>query len=354
MIVTDFRPKKGYCSLILESPDDLWIIRRLIRSGDIVIARSSRVIKKEDEFSRPDKGERVKVTVAIEVNDLHLDSSVDRIRIKGTIKEASEESVRKSGTHSISLSPGHGVTIVKEKWESHDFKLINSAKAHQSSFIVVAIDRNEAGIGRLSGSHLSIIANLDSGVEGKMSKEQSIEPFIERVKELVKSSIRADEAIIVAGPGHIKNLLSNAISEEKALKDKVITIEGYDLAGTDGVKGLIKFPAFQKAISNSVVVEVQNIVNEAIARISKSDDNVAYSLKRVRDAANVGAVKVCVVSDDVFTHNVNEEEVVEILNLIESKGGKVYLADSTLELGKQVSSFGGIVAILRYPFKAYQ
>jgi stalled ribosome rescue protein Dom34 len=73
----------------------------------------------------------------------------------------------------------------------------------------------------------------------------------------------------------------------------------------------------------------------------------------VKQAAQAGAVESCVVSDDVFTRNVDEEEVVSVLNTIEESGGTVYLADSTLETGKQVSSFGGIIAILRYSFKSY-
>jgi stalled ribosome rescue protein Dom34 len=61
-----------------------------------------------------------------------------------------------------------------------------------------------------------------------------------------------------------------------------------------------------------------------------------------------------VVTDDVFTHNVDEEVVVDALNTIEGRGGKVYLCDSSLEAGKQVSSFGGIMATLRYSLKTWR
>ncbi|MDG6902957.1 MAG: mRNA surveillance protein Pelota, partial [Nitrososphaerota archaeon] len=43
--------------------------------------------------------------------------------------------------------------------------------------------------------------------------------------------------------------------------------------------------------------------------------------------------------------------LVEVLNDVESKGGRVYLADSSMEYGKQVSSFGGILALLRYAIR---
>ena len=53
--------------------------------------------ERKDEYSRPDKGERVKVTIALSVEEVHLDSSIERIRVRGTIVEASDESVTKGG-----------------------------------------------------------------------------------------------------------------------------------------------------------------------------------------------------------------------------------------------------------------
>ena len=45
MIVNEFNPKHGYCSLTIESTEDLWVLRRLIAKGDVVVTRSSRVVK---------------------------------------------------------------------------------------------------------------------------------------------------------------------------------------------------------------------------------------------------------------------------------------------------------------------
>ena len=81
MIVSSFIPKQGICSLLVESPDDLWILRRLISPGDTVVTKSSRVSKREDEYSRPDRGERVKVTIALVVESVSLDSGVGRLRV---------------------------------------------------------------------------------------------------------------------------------------------------------------------------------------------------------------------------------------------------------------------------------
>ncbi len=351
MIVTEFNPKHGRCSLTIESAEDLWTLRRLISRGDVVVTRSSRLVKKEDEFARPDKGERVKVTMALSVEEVHLDNSIDRIRVRGSIVEASDESVTKSGSHAVTLSPGHSLTIRKEHWSPLDTRLVRPPGGTSTRFIIVAADRREAGIGTLSGSHLAVATTVESGLGGKMSEEPSSRPYVSRVADLVVQVFKEGDEVVVAGPGNFKNSIANQIKER--LKSRPVSlVEGLDLTGSDGVRALVKEKSFQSLAKGSLLVEMQQLVAEAIRRISSGDTKVAYTLSRVKEASLTGAVEACAVSDNVFSSGVDEEELVGVLNTVESKGGSVYLADSSMEFGKQVSSFGGIVALLRYSVRA--
>ena len=351
MIVTDFNPKHGYCSLTIESVEDLWTLRRLISKGDVLVTRSSRVVKREEEYSRPDKGERVKVTIALSVEEVHLDSSIERIRVRGTIVEASDDSVTKVGSHSVTLSPGHSITLRKRVWSSVDIHLVRPPQGSSRRFVIVAADRREAGVGTLSGTHLAVVTAIESGLGGKMGEEQSARPFISKVAEVVAQLVQEGDQVVVAGPGNFKNSISN-LMKERVKGHPINTLEGLVLTGSDGVRALIKTPSFQALAKDSLVVEMQRLVAEVVKRIGMGDPKVAYTLPRVSEAAAAGAVEECAVSDDVFSGNVDEEELVRLLNTVEEKGGTVYLADSSLEFGKQVSSFGGVVALLRYALKA--
>lgn len=312
-----------------------------------MVTRTSRIVKREDEYSRPDRGERVKVTVALAVEEVHLDSSIERIRVKGTIVEASDESVGKVGSHSVTLSPGHSLTLRKANWGQLETRLVRSTAGKAQRFILVAIDRRDAGVGTLRGSRLSILTSIESGLGGKMSEEQSTKPYLTKVAAVASQVYREGDQVIVAGPGNTKNVLANFLSQE--LKSgSVKAIEGFDLTGTDGVRSLVKSPPFQQVARDSLLVEMQQLVDEVVRRVSMGDRKVAYSLPRVREAAMAGAVEECVVSDNVFASGVDEGELVETMNTVEERGGSVYLADSTLEFGKQISAFGGIVALLRY------
>jgi len=353
LIVTEFDPKHGHCSLTIESADDLWTLRRLIAKGDVIVARSSRVMKREEEFARPDRGERVKVTIALAVEEVHLDSSIERIRVRGGIVESTDDSVSKLGSHAITLSAGHSVKIKKQRWSPLDTRLVKSGMAASLRYVITAVDRREAGIGILSGSHLSLLGSIESGLGGKMSEEPSSAPFISKVASLISQAVREGDIVAVAGPGRTKNILSNKASSDSKGRYKVQVLEGFDLAGSDGVRALVKFQGFREVAKESVLVEMGAVVDEAIRRISSGDAKVAYTLQRVKGAAAAGAVEACAVSDDIFTTGVDEEELVATLNSIEGQKGRLYLADSSLEFGKQVSSFGGILALLRYDIRSY-
>jgi protein pelota len=352
MKVTSFDPKHGHCSFTIESAEDLWTLRRLIAPGDIVVTRSSRVVKREDEFSRPDKGERVKVTLALAVEQVHLDSSIERIRVRGVITETSDETVNKAGSHSVTLSPGHSLTLRKAKWGHLETKLVQASEASSKRFVLVALDRRDAGVGTLSGSHLSVLSTMESGLGGKMSQEQSSGPYFSKVTNVVTQTFKEGDQVVVAGPGNTKNALANLLERElKSAQVKVL--EGFDMTGSDGIRSMVKAQSFQEVARGSLLVEMQKLVAEVIRRISTGDQKVAYTLPRVKQAAEAGAVEACAVSDNVFASGVDEDELVATLNAVEERGGAVHLADSSLEFGKQISSFGGIVALLRYSLRVY-
>ena len=88
-------------SFIAEDSDDLLTIRRLIKGGDKIIGETTRVIKQEKEYSRPDKGERIKIRLAIEVEKISLDDVLDRIRVGGIITDSNNDAVPHGSHHSF-------------------------------------------------------------------------------------------------------------------------------------------------------------------------------------------------------------------------------------------------------------
>ena len=101
-------------SLIPEESDDLFTLRRIIKKGDRLTGATTRSIKQEKEFSRPDRGERIKITVALDVEKISIDDVVDRLKAHGTIIDSDSESVRKGSHHSLILKIGEPFTLTKK------------------------------------------------------------------------------------------------------------------------------------------------------------------------------------------------------------------------------------------------
>src|SRR5438105_460941 len=120
--------------------DDLFTLRRVIESGDDVISDTSRLVKQEKEFGRPDRGDRVNVRVRIRVERAELDSSVDRLRLAGPIVEASNELVAKGSHHGLTIEAGDTLTIEKDgRWTSVQLQLLKQSGSGPG-MVLVATD----------------------------------------------------------------------------------------------------------------------------------------------------------------------------------------------------------------------
>ena len=173
-------------SVIPEDSDDLLNLRRVIREGDKIIGDTTRVIKQDKEYARPDRGERIKIRIALTAEKISLDGVLDRLRIGGTISESSNESVPHGSHHSFILKVNDGITISKKKWLPIEKSLIESNNK-QIGFLLVAIDTGDCGIARLKGTHLEFLPNIYSGSGGKRYKTNfNIEKFFEQVQQAIR------------------------------------------------------------------------------------------------------------------------------------------------------------------------
>jgi protein pelota len=336
--------------IIPEDADDLFTLRRIIEHGDRVISDSTRLIKQVKEYGRPDKGERVKVRVAIKVEQSKLDSSVDRLRISGIITDTDNEMVPKGTHHSLSIHAGDMTTIDKgRRWREIELRMLKRAVSN-TNFILVAIDTQEAAIAKVSGTHVKVIPNIYSGQSGKryQTKNPNIETYFVEIVNTVSSIITDNEKIIIFGPGESRRRFFNIlVNRQHTLKDRTQIVEGIDVAGEDGIFVFLRSAAMKQIMSTSKLAEVSSILDTVMLMVNRGEAKYAMGMNEVSNAAALKAVEAVVFSDSIFK-TTNEEEIVKLLNLIEGYGAKLFAVDSSTDIGLRVSSLGGIVALLRY------
>lgn len=335
-------------SVMPEDSDDLLNLRRIIKENDKVIGDTTRVQKQDKDYSRPDKGERIKVRIALTVEKISLDDVLDRLRIGGTISESSNESVPHGSHHSFIIKIGDGITISKKKWTPVEKNLLVSSNS-QVGFVLVAIDTSDCGIARLRGTHLEFIPNIYSGSGGKRYKTNfNIEKFFEQVQQAVSTVFKKGDSIIVFGPGETKKRFVNFI--QKSQKYKVQVVEGIDSGGEDGIYIFTKSQTMKEIMSDSKLAKVSSIIDEIMLLANKKSGKFTMGFDETFNANQIGAVESLVFSDKAIQDN--EQKMIDFLNDVESKGVKIYSVDSSTDIGLRVTGLGGIVSLLRYAIES--
>jgi len=335
-------------SVMPEDSDDLLNLRRIIKENDKVIGDTTRVQKQDKDYSRPDKGERIKVRIALTVEKISLDDVLDRLRIGGTISESSNESVPHGSHHSFIIKIGDGITISKKKWTPIEKNLLVSSN-NQVGFVLVAIDTGDCGIARLRGTHLEFIPNIYSGSSGKRYKTNfNIEKFFEQVQQAVSTVFKKGDSIVVFGPGETKKRFVNFI--QKSQKYKIQVVEGIDSGGEDGIYIFTKSQTMKEIMSDSNLAKVSSIIDEIMLLANKKSGKFTMGFDETFNANQIGAVESLVFSDKAIQDD--EQKMIDFLNDVESKGVKIYSVDSSTDIGLRVTGLGGIVSLLRYAIES--
>ncbi len=335
-------------SVMPEDSDDLLNLRRIIKKNDKVIGDTTRVQKQDKDYSRPDKGERIKVRIALTVEKISLDDVLDRLRIGGTIFESSNESVPHGSHHSFILKINDGITISKKRWTPIEKNLLVSSNS-QVGFVLVAIDTGDCGIARLRGTHLEFIPNIYSGSGGKRYKTNfNIEKFFEQVQQAVSTVFKKGDSIVVFGPGETKKRFVNFI--QKLQKYKIQVVEGIDSGGEDGIYIFTKSQTMKEIMSDSKLAKVSSIIDEIMLLANKKSRKFTMGFDETFNANEIGAVESLVFSDKAIQDN--EQKMIDFLNDVESKGVKIYSVDSSTDIGLRVTGLGGIVSLLRYAIES--
>jgi len=338
-------------SVIPEDSDDLLNLRRIIKENDKVIGDTTRVLKQDKDYSRPDKGERVKVRIALNVEKISLDDVLDRLRIGGTILESSNESVPHGTHHSFILKINDGITISKKKWLPFEKKLLESSN-NQVGFVLVAIDTADSGIARLRGTHLEFMPNIYSGSGGKRYKTNfNIEKFFEQVQLAIETILKKGDTIVIFGPGETKKRFTNFIQKSQNLqKIKIQVVEGIDSGGEDGIYTFTKSNSMKEIMSDSKLAKASSIIDEIMNLANKKSKKFTMGFDETFNANQMGAVESLVFSDKAIQDD--EQKMIDFLNDIETKGVKMYSVDSSTDIGLRVTGLGGIVSLLRYPIES--
>lgn len=340
------------CSVALspEDPDDLLALRRIIASGDRVVSDTTRVVKMDREYARPDSGRRVRIRLALDVERASLDYRLDRLRIRGVIAEANSEHVSRGSHHSLVVGLGDRLTLTKKAWTAlHRLLLKRGAGA---GFVLVAVDTDGCGIGRLKGTHLHTVPEIRSSYSGKRYRSSfRIEVFFGEIERALESLASKGDAIVIFGPGQTKNKLANYFHKSSLAASHGISVaDGVDTGGEDGLHTFTKSDTMRKMMAESKLARVLSILDEIMAAAGRGKSRFTMGLNETQEACRSGAIGSLIFSERIL-QEADEDAVIELLNRAQSAGANVYGVDSSTDIGLRVDGLGGIVSLLRFAMR---
>ncbi len=336
--------KNNLLEVLPEHADDLWALSQVIDPGDEVSGKTVRKIKLEGER----KSDIIKKTVFLKISVEQTELVSGELRVLGKILEGPED-VARGSYHTLTIEPGHSVTIVKH-WLSYQLQRIKEAtEAKPPSILICAFDREEAVIARMTNAGHEILAKLKGEVANKRVETKTKNFFAELITHLQQYVLRFNvERVILASPAFWKDELLKELKDHSLRKKTILaTVSSAD---EQGIIEALKRPETQEALRQERSAKELKLVEEVLTGIAKGSA-VAYGLAEVTAAANSGAIATLLVSDGLITRTRADgtfSAVETILRTVDNASGTVVIVSSSHDGGKKLDGLGGIAAILRY------
>jgi len=353
MRVLGFDKKEGVLTVSVENDDDLWHLFNIVTPGDTIVrAKTPRKIKKEFGDERTET-EKVWITLSVKVEKADYHEYADALRISGTVVGDAPSSIPLGSHHTISVSPGSVITLIKSEWSVLDLERVRKAKTIEPKALVVLIDRDEAMLARMTASGLRTFLELHSHIPPKSETEQyeaAFRDFVANAASSIEREIREDPAlpVIIAGPGNVKEMLETAVKSRNP--DARLVVCNASSATQAAFTEILSSQAMKIVEESSARREVME-VEEVLKRISK-DEPVSYGIDEVRRAIEARAAEKVLISDALVKEMRRKGAFGELELLLKDaeakNGARIIMVSSGNPAGKQLEGLGGIAALLRY------
>jgi protein pelota len=348
--------KKGVVKVVPESLDDLWHLYNLIYPNDMVYARTTREVKTEEEYARPQKGKRISVFIGLKVEKIVWDKALDRLRVQGVIFDIPENIGGKGSHHTINVTVDNPITIVKPEWLKHQIdRLERASKTETTPIIVISIDDEEFCIATLRQYGIDIKVEEKAKLPRKIEAEKrssAMNAYFEKALTSLKEVwTNLQSPIVIIGLGFLKNDFAKYVNTKASdISKAVIDIKSVNSSGAAGIQEALRSGILTKALKHVRIVQETKLVEELLESLGKGKTNVTYGLAEVEKADGYGAIEKLIIADTTL-REASEEERIKLENLmksVEEKKGQIVVVSTEHEAGTKLQALSGIAALLRF------
>lgn len=349
--------KKGVVKILTESLNDLWVLYNVVQPGDRIEGKTLRRVVLRDG----DKGERKSMYLGLHVEDLAFHESSNRLRVKGRIYAGPDDLVSMGKYHTMNVEPHQKYTFLKEEWLDYQLDRLRAAArpVAETRMLVVAIEKGEAVLGLVSNYSLSPTTTIHENIPGKRYKKfakdavsNAWSAFYEGVEMAANEVVSREpvDLVIVAGPGFIKDDFAERLRKRFPDWAAKVRLAQASSASDSAIQEVLRQDAVVEMAKDQRVVVETRLMDEFVRRLGKEEGTIAYGLKEIQTATEMGAVEKLLIADRRFRDatEAKRRALDHLLKTVEMGGGTIYIVSSMHPAGEQLMDFGGIVALLRF------
>jgi protein pelota len=336
----------GRYRLRLETPSDLWRIARLVRPGEIVGASTTR----RDPEAPPEVAgaerarRRVFLTVRAEQVEFHGFSK--HVRVTGPIVEGPFDIGRH---HTLDLGEGDEVVVEKPSLLAAERTLLDEGLrgAGDPAIVIAAVDWGDSSIVRVRGRAIEPVADVRRTIAGKRYEggqgERDRRAYVDELVGLLRREGAGASALVIAGPGFLKEELRERLAEEDPALVRKVTVTATAESGRVGVDELLRSGKASEVLRGSVAAEEAAVV-ERLVRGLAGGRRAAVGPRETAAAVEAGAAETLLVSESLLA----EPSVAATLEAARVARVRILVVRDEGDAGHRLAGLGRIAAILRY------
>ena len=289
---------------------------------------------------------RRRVYLVVRAEQVEFHGFSKHVRVTGPIVEGPFDLGRH---HTLDLAEGDEVTLSKPEPTAAERALLDEGLQGRGdpTIVVAAVDWGDSSLVRVRGRAIEPVADVRRTIAGKRLEgsqgEKDRSAYLEELRTVIEREAAAATALVIAGPGFLKEALSRRIAEtdpELAKRTKVYpAAEG----GRVGVDELLRSGRASEVLRASVAAEEAEAVEQLVQAVA-GGRRAAVGRREVAEAMDAGAVETVLVSEALLS----DPEVIAILDRTRGSRARLFVVRAGEPPGKRLKGLGEIAAILRY------
>ena len=276
----------------------------------------------------------------------------------------------------------------------------------KATYGLITIGRQRSAVGYVRGNKVEVVREFTSGVHSKHSAggqsqrryqrdmEEKEKGFYRRISEEINKiflDIEDLKGIFIGGPGFSKEKFVKEDSLDYRLKDKIMDTVDLGYGGVEGIRALLE--QVKEKIQDIKYIQEKQVMQKFMKEITNDTGFATYGIEEIQKALNYSAIDTLIMSEKLALYRMklecsnckhfeykiikeselaksealseelncpkcasntfrmveNNSLIEEFGDIAESTGAIIEIISTETEEGEILfSTFGGIVAILRY------